>query len=214
MRTARRWLATATVAASALALAACDGGEDPTTDPPETTVTEATTEPTEPREPTEPTEDATTGGPTGEPPEVEEPTAPPEMAVDDPTGAAATTYYFLNLYDYMRATGDTAAWEALSSPECEWCTGTMEDVLSLHAAGGWIESPGLDFDITTARVELPDSDHPYYTVRLRVVEPAFQQVSGDGTVQEGAETTLDPFIVAVAYAGGSFEVTGVNYAAD
>src|SRR5690606_29960211 len=83
---------------AAVALSGCDGGgEDPTAD---TTTAEPTTE-----EPT--SEEPTSEAP--EPPEVESPTPAPETETDDHVGAIWAARYFLDLYTYMRATGDTAS---------------------------------------------------------------------------------------------------------
>jgi hypothetical protein len=104
-----------------LLLSACDGGEEPT-DPPTTETSESTT-PTEVT--TEPTDLPT-------PPEVEAPTPPPEAAVDDHVGAIYAARYFLDLYTYMRQTGETAQFEAMSAPECEFCTSSIENALEIH----------------------------------------------------------------------------------
>ncbi|MFV0427536.1 MAG: DUF6318 family protein, partial [Beutenbergiaceae bacterium] len=92
-------------------------GDDP--DSPETSTGDDTTSTSSTPSPDEPV----TGEPTilDPPPEMDLPDAPPEMSVDDTVGATATVYYFLQLYDYTRTTGDTRYWEAISSPECNWC---------------------------------------------------------------------------------------------
>ena len=200
---ARRWLAAAAVAATALTLAACDGsGEEPPTTP----TTEATTEPTD---------DVTTAdpSPTGqEIPDLEEPEAPPEMLVDDATGAVAATWYFLQLYDYSRATGSTALWGAMVTDECEWCAAVTEQVTDIYDDGGRIDAPGLTYDISTARVVMPDNEDPFYAVRLDVLEDAWNVVRNDGTVEEQPGQSLEPLAVAMQYQGGRFRVVAVNFA--
>lgn len=100
MRSRMPGWAVALAAVGVLTLSACDPGEDPT-NPPSTA--ESSTEPTTSASPTE---DVST------PPEVEAPTPPPEMAVDDHVGAIWATRYFIDLYTYMRQTGDTSQFEA------------------------------------------------------------------------------------------------------
>src|SRR5690606_40272765 len=112
VRRSGRVLAAVAVCA-AVVLSGCDGGgEGPTADP------------TTPAEPT--TEEPTSAEPTSEvpePPEVESPTPAPETQTDDHVGAIWAARYFLDLYTYMRATGDTASFEAMSAPECGFCAG-------------------------------------------------------------------------------------------
>lgn len=201
---ARRLRLAAGVLIAVLALGACNGD----TDDPETSTSSDTAES---MEPTTTESSSSDSGSTATPPVVEEPTAPPEMAQDDTVGATATAYYFLLLFDYMRATGDTTVWDSLSAPECEWCTAMSEDARELHAEGGWIESPGMEFDITEALVNLPTPDVPHYTVLVNVVEPVFTQVNGDGTTIEGGDNHLEPMGIAVQYTNDGFRVVGVNY---
>lgn len=200
---ARRWLAAAAVAATALTLAACDSDVE---DPPPTT--ESSTEPT-----TEPSEDVTTEDPTptATPPEVEEPEVPEEMLVDDVDGAAAASWYFLKLYDYMRATGDTTLWDSMTASECGWCEEVRTETVSTYQDGSRIESPGLDFDITEAGVRLPSEEADHYTVLLAVTEPAGTFVASDGATAEIPPQTLDPFGIALRYANGRFLVVAVDY---
>lgn len=207
-RRVRRYLAASALVAALVGVSACDGdGEDPQTTGSETTSDETTTDPT--------TDEVTTdSGPTGEPPEVEEPSAPPEMQVDDATGAAATTDYFLALYDYVRGSGDARLWDALVTDECTWCVTVRDEAQSTYEEGGWIESPGLEFDIASARVRLPEGETDYYTVILDVDEPPFEIVSGDGSTSTSEGQSLRPLGVAVQYIDGGFKVVGVNYEID
>jgi hypothetical protein len=207
--TVRRLLHANAALALALTLAACDPGDGPD-DPP----TDAgSSEPTPTADPTtdastDPTEPATTR----EPPDIEAPTPPAEMQQDDINGAAAATYYFLSLYDYMQATGDTSQWDAMSA-NCEWCVGTRDLIAGVYEEGGWIENGGLTFDITLSEVEYPGDGQDFYVTRLTVVEDPYVTVSSDGSVSESDGSTLDPMAIAVQFqAGGGYEVVAVNYA--
>lgn len=112
-----------------LVLSACDGGEDPT-DPPtgETSGTSESATPTE-TESAEPTDVPTQ-------PEVEAPTPADEVLVDDHVGAILAVRYFLDLYAYMRQTGDTGRFEAMSASECQFCASSIENASEIHDAGG------------------------------------------------------------------------------
>lgn len=184
--------------ALALGVAACDpGGEDPTT-PPTTDVT-TTTDPT-----TEPTETETSGPPDIDPPEV-----PDGMDVDDHQGAALAAGYFLELANYMNATGETALFEAMSGPDCNFCSYTVETVTALYEDGGWVEGGELVFDISTADVVLPTAEQPAYTVQLNAEQNAQTTHLGDGSTESAGASQIE-LALGVQYTGGEFTILGVN----
>ena len=194
-----RVLAVALMVSAALLLSACDG-DDPTA-PPTSETSESTT----------PTETVTTDEPTDvpTPPEVEAPTPAPEVLVDDHVGAIYAARYFLDLYAYMRQTGDTAQFEATSAPECEFCASAVERATEIHEAGGWVEGGELEFDIDVATAELPTADEPSYLVRFAATELPTVTHLGDGSTSEKAGGDLQ-VVVALQYINGRFVVFGVN----
>ena len=184
---------------AAVALSGCDGGgEEPTADP--TTTAEPTTE-----EPT--SEEPTSEAP--EPPEVESPTPAPETQTDDHVGAIWAARYFLDLYTYMRATGDTASFEAMSAPECGFCSSQVEVASDIHAAGGWVEGGSLEFDINEAAAAYPTEDEPNYVVRFTMTESPITIHEGDGTVDE-IDSSEYRVAIAMRFIDGRFRVFGVN----
>lgn len=88
-------------------LAGCTGEEPVEPDP-----SSSTTESPEPTEEPEPTPTET--GPV-------KPERPAAMDQQDGEGAAAAAEYFLELYPYVMATGDTAEWEAMAHEACGFC---------------------------------------------------------------------------------------------
>jgi len=113
-----------------LVLAGCTG-EEPVAPEPSTSSVE--TEPAETAEPS-PTE---TGPPA--------PERPAAMERDDAEGAAAAAVYFIELYDYVMTTGDTAEWEAMSHDRCEFCAEAVQQAETIKAradvfAGGAIDA--------------------------------------------------------------------------
>ncbi|HEV6951953.1 MAG TPA: DUF6318 family protein, partial [Promicromonospora sp.] len=56
------------------------------------------------------------------------PTRPEAMDRDDAEGAAAAAVYFIELYPYVMATGDTAEFEAMSHRACGFCSGVLNDL--------------------------------------------------------------------------------------
>jgi len=185
---------------AAVALSGCDGGgEDPTADP--TTTAEPTTE-----EPT--SEEPTSEAP--EPPEVESPTPAPETETDDHVGAIWAARYFLDLYAYMRATGDTASFEAMSAPECQFCESSIENATEIHEAGGWVEGGELHFDVNAAGASYPTAEQPNYVVQLDLTQDSQVIHRGDGTAEpvDGVEAE---FVISMRFSGGRFVVNGVNF---
>lgn len=65
------------------------------------------------------------------------PSPPSAIDRDDIEGAKAAAQHFLELYPYAYETGDLTAWEAMSHPECIFCASVVENVTSLHHAGGF-----------------------------------------------------------------------------
>ncbi|WP_156253595.1 DUF6318 family protein [Pseudactinotalea terrae] len=195
-------LAAAALAISAgLLLSACDGGEDPT-DPP-------TTEPSSSEVPTEPATETTEPPETATPPEVEAPTPAPEAAVDDHVGAIYAARYFMDLYAYMRTTGDSAQFEAMSASECEFCAGAVDYASELHEAGGWVEGGAIVFDVLEAAADYPTDAEPNYLVRFSLTQEPQVIHRGDGSTGETEEVVADA-VVALQFLDGRFVVFGVN----
>lgn len=183
-----------------LAVSACDPGEDPT-DPP-TTSTEATT-----------ADDATTSeSPTdvATAPEVEAPTPAPEALVDDHVGAIYAARYFLDLYTYMRATGDTAQFEAMSAEGCEFCADAVVNAQEVTAGGGWVEGGELEFDIEKATAEYPTEDEPNYIVRFSMTQQAQTIHRADGSIDTTEPGDYDVG-VALRFVDGRFITSGLNF---
>ncbi|MFJ4230352.1 DUF6318 family protein [Cellulosimicrobium cellulans] len=64
------------------------------------------------------------------------PERPAAMERDDAEGAAAAAEYFLELYPYVMATGDTVEWDAMTWAEtCGFCSSVSKDARSIAEAG-------------------------------------------------------------------------------
>nr|WP_277818624.1 DUF6318 family protein [Cellulosimicrobium arenosum] len=63
------------------------------------------------------------------------PERPAEMEKDDVNGAAASAEYFLELYPYVMATGDTAEWESMSYDGCKSCAGLIDQAEKIKKNG-------------------------------------------------------------------------------
>lgn len=120
-RARRRVLGLGAVVTVGLVVGGCTA-EDPVEPEPSTSTAESP-EVTEEPEPT-PTET----GPV-------KPERPAAMEQEDAEGAAAAAEYYLELYPYVMATGDTAEWEAMSHEACDGCRGLIDDA-SLRESDG------------------------------------------------------------------------------
>ncbi|MBO1752457.1 hypothetical protein J4G33_11660 [Actinotalea sp. BY-33] len=107
-------------AALALALVVGCTPEEPTAPP--TTAAPTTAAPTPSPEPSEPVAEA--------------PTRPEAMDSSDEAGAVAAAEYFMELFAYVLATGDTTDWNAVTVESCILCTNVRERAETLHASGG------------------------------------------------------------------------------
>ena len=120
-RARRRSLALGAVVAVGLVVTGCTGGEP---EPSPSVEESGGSTPTETPEPT-PTETRPA-----------KPERPAAMENDDAEGAAAAAAYFLQLYPYVMATGDTTEWDAMTWTEtCGFCTSVSQDATSVADAG-------------------------------------------------------------------------------
>jgi hypothetical protein len=143
------------------ALAGCTGGEpdDPATASP-TASPEGSPSPT-----TEPS------------PDVTKPERPAAMDNDDADGAAAAAVYFMEQWEYIMKSGDTAEWEAMSGNRCGTCETALQDAQVIADEGYGYEGGEksvrvieqyakdvptgiwpVDVETTTTPIEITDDD--------------------------------------------------------
>lgn len=118
--------ALAVLALSAALLSACGDGADP--DPSPSAATESTTT-------VEPSTDYTI------PPRPEDVHKPdePDLSTVDINSAYELARYYLDLYPYVKATGDTTEWEKYAHPECEYCATVLDEAEIDIESGSWSE---------------------------------------------------------------------------
>lgn len=90
--------------------------------------------------------------PTAELPDVTvAPTRP--AALDGPPteeNAAAVAEYYLLLYPYLRATGDSAQWAELAGPSCGYCSGILDDLRGMVTRGEHTVDGAIDIEASGA----------------------------------------------------------------
>ena len=108
-------------------LSACDDGASPEPSPDTSSSAEVDTP--------EPTADYTI------PPRPQDVRKPeePELTAIDIDNAYELARYYLDLYPYVKATGDTAEWEKYAHPECEYCATVIEAAEVENESGAWAE---------------------------------------------------------------------------
>ncbi|MEU4385984.1 DUF6318 family protein [Promicromonospora sp. NPDC023805] len=155
--------------AAGLALSACTGAAP---DP------EVATSPTGDPTPT------ASASPSPSPSVPTKPERPKAMEREDAKGAAAAAEYFIELYPYVMATGDTEEFEAMSHRACGFCEQALRDT-------GRIQARDQGFVGGTTEVKVLDQ---YVRDDLTGIYPLDVEVSQD------ASTTLDPAGSVVASA--------------
>ncbi|MFD2793986.1 DUF6318 family protein [Promicromonospora vindobonensis] len=111
------------VVAAGLALSACTGS---------TPEADADASPSGERASASPSASPSSSGPV-------KPERPDAMKRKDAKGAAAAAEYFIELYPYVMATGDTEEFEAMSHRACDYCRGTLENAAWLQKTRGSFE---------------------------------------------------------------------------
>lgn len=114
------------------------------------------------------------------------PERPAAMERDDAEGAAAAAEYFIELYPYVMATGDTEEFEAMSHRACGFCDDALEQAKRIRTrqdtwTGGKVRSVLLE---TYARDEITG----VYPLDFEVEQAAARITDADGaTVFEGKD---------------------------
>ncbi len=111
------------VCGAVVALAACSAAPEPT---------QTGTVPAPPTSSETPTRTPT---PTATTTSMVAPTHPSEWETGNNAGALAAATYFMELYNYVNATGDLTEWDAASDPGCEYCAAVHDDASEVVRSG-------------------------------------------------------------------------------
>lgn len=176
--------------AAALALAACEEEDGPSSPSPSDTPSVP-----ESSSPTDPTTTATEAGPV-------EPTLPVEAEAKSRAGAEAFVRFYWDVVNYATETGDVRLLMQLDQPSCMGCAGGIDLIEAVYSSGGHFvggryrvlrlepaQSPSGDWAITT------------YT---KVGE---QRVVGAGALNETYPGGRGKWLIAIARVKNSWSVT-------
>jgi hypothetical protein len=89
-----------------------------------------------------PTPPSSPSEPASESPSATPPAMPAEASGTSPAAAKAFVRHWITSLNYASSTGDTAAVQALSAPDCESCTASFDRIAAVYANGGSIRSDG------------------------------------------------------------------------
>ena len=194
-RARRRSLAVGAVLAVGWVVAGCSGGGDPGPSP-------SVEEPVAPSPSESPEPTPTETGPV-------KPERPAAMDRDDAEGAAAAAEYFLELYPYVMATGDTAEWDAMTWAEtCGFCIGVRDTALEIRSAGD--SYSGSETTVDSAEAGEVDTLTGGRAVIVDVVQGAHIRTASNGAViTEGDEVTAR-LHVDVVFTQGQWYIVGAS----
>ena len=123
-------------------------------------------------------------------------------------GAATFAEYFLQLFAYVSATGDLAAWNELSDPDCKFCASVREGVESANDAGEHDVGGRIAATNVVAREVVQSST---YEVALDVDQDASHTVDALGaTVEEFPGPKALRVTMIVRWADDAWSVRGVQ----
>ncbi|GAB4087236.1 hypothetical protein GCM10028784_38660 [Myceligenerans cantabricum] len=174
----------AVVAAAFATLAACAGDTDaapsPMTPPPVAS------------------ESATTDAP------VTKPERPAAMDRKGPKGAAAAAEYFIELYPYVMATGDTAEFESMSHEACGFCSDALEQAESIRENGDrWI---GGEVSMDIARIYDRDALTGVLPLDVEIDQAAGKIIDVEGETLFAQDRSVDVYRAEMGFRNGAWQV--------
>ncbi|BDO43517.1 hypothetical protein CELD12_30070 [Cellulomonas sp. NTE-D12] len=134
-------------------------------------------------------------------------------ALDQPPtleGAKAIATYFLLLYPYVYQTADLTEWNALSHPQCTFCSEASAEVRARVAAGQRVKGGNLDVrDIRGTEVTVGR----FFEIQAVTHEARSQTVDSMGTVVDDYASGGNSVDMVVLFENGSWTVRGIDHKA-
>lgn len=185
-------------------VAGCTGGAQ---DPPTTGAPTASVSPSEGD--VTPTESASASVGVERPsPPPDRPDRPDGMDAEGEVAAEIAARYFLDLYGYAIQTGDLEDFEAMSSPECEFCRTVIEDTRALYEAGGWISSAGVTAGDALLPTEL--SDPSTIDIIFEVTDTSRQYSRATGSTIEKTDSVTRLVRIYLEHEEGRWQIVRVS----
>lgn len=126
------------------------------------------------------------------------------MDENTPEGAKKAAQYFLLLYVYTFASGNTNEWLAMSDPECAFCNTVVANTVSVYSYGGWIEP--WEFQFHSFSYQPPADGDSLSVVGVSLTQKGSLRYREDGsTVPAKADTYLN-ISLHMRYEGDGWKV--------
>ena len=153
-------------------------------------------------------EPSPTPTPTPTDPAAVPPERPEAMDTVDVAGAEAFATYFIELFPYAYATGDTDAFRAHSHPECIFCADLISKAEAQAAAGGHTEGGLIEVQEVTALEVDPGR---WWGVSMEIVEASLVDIDKDGNIVTEAPGAAYHLDLAVVRENGIWLMRAVSH---
>ncbi|MBO0609456.1 DUF6318 family protein [Myceligenerans salitolerans] len=138
---------------------------------------------------------------------VEKPQRPAAMDREDAKGAAAAAEYFIELYPYIMATGDTAEFEAMSHEACGFCDDALASARANKVAGYTYLGGALSVEVLD--IYQQDSLTSLIPIDVRVEQAASSTLDRTGAEIASARHEVNESRVEVAEGGSGWVVVEI-----
>lgn len=135
------------------------------------------------------------------------PQRPEAMKRDDAEGAAAAAEYFIELYPYVMATGDTAEFEAMSHRACGFCDELASQASAIQDAGETFVGGETTVKITKAYKR--DEVTAIYPFDSEIIQEAQRITAADGRVVLDADREVLDRRIEIGRKGGEWVMVTV-----
>ena len=129
------------------------------------------------------------------------------MQQKDAKGAAAAAEYFIELYPYVMATGDTEEFEAMSHRACGFCDDALEQAEQIKE-GGWAYSGG-DSTLSVTQAYKRDELTGIYPMDTEITQEQSRISDPNGNKLDSVETTLFDRRIEMGIKSGEWVVVKV-----
>lgn len=136
------------------------------------------------------------------------PAKPAGWTSNDDAGALAAAQYFMDLYNYVIATGDLTEWKALAAPDCGFCSSVATTTGDVYGAGGHIEGGAIT--VSEPAVVGRDEAFAITTVEMRYSTDAVRDVAADGAAISSTPAESAWVAADLYFTGSGWQLYGVD----
>jgi hypothetical protein len=201
-----RYSVAAFMAASALALTACNGGGNPPgTDP--TSASASASESASVTPTPTPSAAYKPADAKGKAQNVPVPVLPEAAKTETKEGLEAFAKYWYSTLSYAYETGDTSYFKSVSGPECDFCTGLSKGVEGAWRDGKWIE--GGTIETPSVTVQLSSGTASQATIQVMQQQIGIHKADGS-LYQEPTKPTNTASLATATYGANGWIFTDLG----